>query len=421
MALAFSLAAAGDLHLGSSFAYLDPAQAEALGQAQVAAFYSLGKYCARQEVAYLFLTGDIFDKLDPTPALLKQFQQGLKLCPRTQIILLPGNHDPYFAGGLWDQVDWPSHLHIIRETGACWQSPRHPLRVYAAPFTSQSARQSLFEDFRPQLDQAYFNVLLLHGDLVKPGQESRYNPIPQAWLADSGLDLVLLGHHHQSSGLLPLDQAGTGYYLYPGCLLGRGFDEVGPKGFYAGQAQKVPSLLGGRPQVKVDLKFVQAPGPSFYRADLQLNQLNWDPDQDFNLQVREAMLHTLKSLSARPSRDLFSLQLKGTRPGKLDSNFLQQALADEVFYLQVRDLSQPAADWQRYSQEPSLRAQLAQLMLDLLASPDLDEASFQSRFLSQEDELSRQLGVLRSLPRDQQQVLLSLASDKLYAGLVEEA
>ncbi len=419
MAIAFSLAAAGDLHLGSSFAYLNQAQADILGQAQLEAFYSLCKYCARHTLDYLFLTGDVFDRINPSPALLKSFQQGLALCPETLVVVVPGNHDPYFAGGLWDQLKGRDQLHIIQHTGECWQSPRHKLRVYASPFFSRSADQCLFEEFDPTLDPGYFNLLLLHGDLVKSGQTSRYNPIPQAWLASSGLDLAILGHHHQASEVLNSGGRGEGSYLYPGCLMGRGFDEIGPKGFYAGRVAKQQPPAGLRSPVRLDIKFIQTPGPCFYRADLNLDQLNFELDQDLNLQIGQALQDKLKSLSEHPDRDLFKLRLKGTRPGRIELTFLRQLLADQVFYLELEDRSLAPADWSRYSHEPSLRAQLADLAQALLTSPRMDETSFQTLFLDQEDELSQQLRDLRRLPTDQQQVLLRLATDKLYAGLAE--
>ncbi len=420
MAIAFSLAAAGDLHLGSSFAYLTQAQADILGQAQLEVFYNLCKYCARHRLDYLFLTGDLFDKLDPTPALLKSFQQGLALCPKTFVVVVPGNHDPYFAGGLWDQIKGTDHLHIIRQIGECWQSPRHKLRVYASPFLSQSADQCLFEEFTPALDPTFFNLLLLHGDLLKPGQNSRYNPIPQAWLASSGLDLAILGHHHQASEVLHSGGRGQGSYLYPGCLMGRGFDELGPKGFYAGQVAKQSIQAGLGPQLQLDLKFIQAPGPCFYRADMKLDQLSYASDQDLNLQMGQALQAKLRNLSEHPDRDLFNLRLKGTRPGRIDLPFLRQFLLEQVFYLDLEDKTWAPADWSRYSHEPSLRAQLSDLAQALLTSPHMSEASFQALFLDQEDDLSQQLRDIRRLPEDQQQVFLRLATDKLYAGLAEE-
>lgn len=421
MAIAFSLAAAGDLHLGSSLAYLSQTQATRLGQAQLEAFYSLCKYCARHKLDYLLLTGDIFDQIDPSPALLKSFQQGLALCPESLVIVVPGNHDPYFAGGLWDQVPETSQLHIVREPGECWQSPRHPLRIYASPFLSQSADQCLFEDFIPSLDPHYFNLLLMHGDLVKSGQTSRYNPIPQTWLASSGLDLAIFGHHHQASEVISLAGQASVSYLYPGCLLGRGFDELGPKGFYAGQVIKRTSSQLDRASVQLGLKFIQVPGPCFYRADLRLDQLHLDADQDFHLQVAQALEEKVRSLSDHPDQDFFQLSLRGTRPARLDLAFLRQALSDQVFYLDLEDLSLPAADWTRYSHEPSLRAQIADLAQALLKSDRMDASSWQALFLDQDDALSHELKSLLQLPQDQQQTLLRLATDKLYAGLAEEA
>ena len=67
--------------------------------------------------------------------------------------------------------------------------------------------------------------MVVHGNPTQPS--SPYNPILPAQIAQSGLSYLALGHIHQASGLLT---AGGTAYAWPGCAMGRGFDELGQKG-----------------------------------------------------------------------------------------------------------------------------------------------------------------------------------------------
>ena len=69
--------------------------------------------------------------------------------------------------------------------------------------------------------------MVLHGDTLNPN--SPYNAVTKEQIASSGLRYLALGHIHQSSGLL---RAGHTAYAWPGCAMGRGFDELGEKGAY---------------------------------------------------------------------------------------------------------------------------------------------------------------------------------------------
>ncbi|WP_409968303.1 hypothetical protein RFF05_17610 [Bengtsoniella intestinalis] len=80
----------------------------------------------------------------------------------------------------------------------------------------------------PEDGRIHFGVL--HGDM-RSG-ESRYNPISKEDVAQSGLAYLALGHVHKRSEPAIL---GKTVYAYSGCMEGRGFDELGQKGFYQGE------------------------------------------------------------------------------------------------------------------------------------------------------------------------------------------
>ena len=83
------------------------------------------------------------------------------------------------------------------------------------------------------LDPSRINILVTHGDASSPS--SPCGPITEQGLASSGFDYVALGHIHKPTGVL---YAGKTAYCYPGCLVGRSYDEPGHHGAVCGTIEK---------------------------------------------------------------------------------------------------------------------------------------------------------------------------------------
>ena len=77
--------------------------------------------------------------------------------------------------------------------------------------------------FRPPQD-GLVNLGVFHTQVGKAGP---YAPTDPAFLAQSGLAYAALGHVHQTT---PPDLSLSTPWAYCGCLMGRGFDELGDKG-----------------------------------------------------------------------------------------------------------------------------------------------------------------------------------------------
>ena len=69
------------------------------------------------------------------------------------------------------------------------------------------------------------NIVVLHGQIASVSGVDQVN---LKRIQGENIDYLALGHIHSHSAE-KLDSAG--YYCYPGCLEGRGFDECGEKGF----------------------------------------------------------------------------------------------------------------------------------------------------------------------------------------------
>jgi DNA repair exonuclease SbcCD nuclease subunit len=95
-------------------------------------------------------------------------------------------------------------------------------RIYGAGYRSMDC-EGLLAGFRSRSDARY-HIGILHGDPVHTG--SPYCPITAAQIANSGLDYLALGHMHKQGGV----RQGKTLCAWPGCPMGRGWDETGIKG-----------------------------------------------------------------------------------------------------------------------------------------------------------------------------------------------
>lgn len=210
---------AADFHLDSAFSSLRPEQAAQRRQEQRLALQQLSQLA--QDCHLVLLAGDLFDSaqvyLDTVEAL-KRFFASVP-CP---VIIAPGNHDAVTEGSPYLREDWGENVRIFT-SGQIQRLvlPELGCHLYGAAFTAREM-PSLLENFRVE-DPTVTNIMVLHGD-VQPN--SLYNPISPQQIAASGLDYLALGHVHSQQ----IEKAGKTLWAYPGCFMGRGFDECGPKG-----------------------------------------------------------------------------------------------------------------------------------------------------------------------------------------------
>ena len=106
--------------------------------------------------------------------------------------------------------------------------PERNLVIHGAAFSGPEQPESLLAGFTAPAD-GKCHIGLLHGEL--DGAEARYGPIRREEAAASGLCYLALGHVHKRTAPLTL---GRTVCAWPGCPEGRGFDELGEKGFYEG-------------------------------------------------------------------------------------------------------------------------------------------------------------------------------------------
>jgi len=319
---------ASDFHLDSAFGALDARQAAARRRESRETVFRLANYVNRHDIDLVLLAGDLFDSGNAFRETGEQLAQALGQM-EAKVFIAPGNHDWYGPGSPWKTVAWPENVHVFTENILTEvELPEWNLVIHGAAFTGAEQSAGLLSGFTAPED-GKLHIGLLHGE-IDPA-EVRYNPIRKAEIATSNLHYLALGHIHKR--MEPVTYGAT-VCAWPGCIEGRGFDELGEKGFYEGTLED---------SGKISLTFVPF-APRRYEI-LEVDVTGKLP----RTAVEEA-------LPTETVRHLYRIILTGeTGEEGADAAALREALADRFYSLEVRDHTRVAEDvWQRAG-EDSLR------------------------------------------------------------------
>ena len=212
---------AADLHLDSPFTGRSAEQVARLKAALKRTPGQLAALCKAEGCDLVLLAGDLFDgpwSRDSFRALCAALE-----VMEVPVFISPGNHDyishdsPY-----WSEV-WPENVHIFtRPAMEAFPLPELDCCIYGAGYRSMDC-PSLLEDFQAE-GEARYHIAVLHGDPTTA--QSPYCPISAGQLRRSGLDYAALGHIHKTGQI----RFGRTLCAWPGCPMGRGFDELEAKG-----------------------------------------------------------------------------------------------------------------------------------------------------------------------------------------------
>ena len=318
---------AADFHLDSPFGALTTQQAAARRRESRELAFRLANYVNQQGIDLVLLAGDLFDSNSAFRETGEQLAQAFGQM-RARVFVAPGNHDWYGPGSPWLTVNWPENVTIFRENRlTAVDLPDWNLTIHGAAFTGDQQTSGFLTGFTvPEDGRTHFG--LLHGE-VDPA-EDRYGPIRREEIAGSGLTYLALGHSHKRTE--PFRCGGT-LCAWPGCPEGRGFDELGEKGFYQG------TLENGA----VSLRFV--PFARRRYEILEVDVTGKDP--------RAALEAALPPDTAQ---HLYRILLTGeTGEGGANAPALREALADRFYALDIRDHTRMAEDVWKREHEDSLR------------------------------------------------------------------
>lgn len=265
-----------DWHMDTPFTSFSEEQRTYLRREQLKIPGKIAEICRRENCDLVLLAGDVFDGT-PSREAIDAVRQALDDCA-VPVFVTPGNHDYCEAGSPWREESWPGNVTVFRGALESVVVPELDCRVYGAGYHSMDCGP-LLEGFHAQGTEKY-QIAVLHGDPVTAN--SPYCPITMGQVRDSGLHYLALGHIHKAGKF----QAGATLCAWPGCPMGRGWDETGERGIC------IVSL-----EETAQLRFIPLDAPRFYEVEADLSE---DPE------------NTLDGiLPAAGSGDFFRLTLTG--------------------------------------------------------------------------------------------------------------
>lgn len=188
-----------------------------------------------KKIPFLFIAGDFLEHGYVTRSTIQFVLEQLERIPQTQVLITPGNHDPYMDGSYYLKSElWPKHVHIF---GGEWEEHtwnEYQLKIVGRGFTSYEERDPQL----PTLDKKMRkNILISHGDLISQGQRSHYFPIYESSLTKLEFDYVALGHIHKAKQI-QLKNARKTLIRYPGSPEAHNWKELGKRSITMGTLDK---------------------------------------------------------------------------------------------------------------------------------------------------------------------------------------
>jgi DNA repair exonuclease SbcCD nuclease subunit len=276
----------------------------------------IAELCRLENCDLVLLAGDLFDGR-PNRDMVDIVKKSLADCG-VPVLIAPGNHDFCDRESPWITESWPENVYIFRGGLEAVSIQGLDCRVYGAGFQSMDC-ESLLNGFEAEGDEGYC-LAVLHGDPLQ--KNSPCNPVTASQVKQSGLDYLALGHIHKAGAF----RAANTLCAWPGCPMGRGWDETGEKGVCIVTLEEDAQI---RP---VSLDTIR-----FYELDVNVGA--------------DARAALESALPAVGSDDFYRINLTGE--GQVDLKTLRQAF--EGFpNLELRDRTDPPVDVWAEADEDSL-------------------------------------------------------------------
>lgn len=316
-----------DIHLDSKMERnLTTAQARERNAEICATFARMAAYATEQNVTAVVMAGDLFDRSRASAQTVGFVLDTVRSNPAVDFLYLRGNHDEDSFEG-WELPE------NFKTFGDSWTYHRYGDTVIAG-MELEPAYDAL------NLPEDTVNIVTLHGQIsTQPGEELIALPL----LKRKHIDYLALGHiHGYQTG--KLDDRGN--WSYCGCLEGRGFDELGPKGF----------VLADVKEKTVCTEFVPFARRTLEEVQVDITDL---------ITVSQILAAAEQASAGISSENLVKITLVGsyTLETQKDLQFLKKMLEGRFWSLRIKDESHLKIEKESYEHELSLKGEFIRLVM----------------------------------------------------------
>ena len=320
-----------DLHIGSPLtSRLSADKVRARKNELIANFESMIEEAIYQRIPLFIIAGDLFDSERITSSVAERVLGAIARNPSVEFLYLSGNHEKNAL--IESGVTLPKNLRLFGED---WT-------YFACGDVNVVGRSEISEGMFStlMLDPMKTNIVVLHGALAdgKSGGEI----IGKRDLQGLKIDYLALGHYHSYS---VHEISDTGIAVYAGTPEGRGFDEVGKKGFV------VINTDYGR----VRHEFVPYAKRTLRIVDVDLTGASTRGDVDARADA---------ALTGIPHSDLVRVVLTGKRSPELfpDCDAIASRWQSAFYHFEIKDESGIRIDPDEYKYDRTLKGEFIRLV-----------------------------------------------------------
>jgi DNA repair protein SbcD/Mre11 len=351
-----------DIHLDAPFSSLGGgSEKTALRRQDLKhTFEEIIKRAKAEEVQLLLISGDLYEHNYVSKATINHINDLFAKIPATEILIVPGNHDPYIANSFYKNFKWNENVHLLTDYDSYVTLDEIGVCVYGIGFSNFYQEKSLMYDIKP-IDREYINILLAHGTVDMNFKQNLYNPMDSGNLAGIGMDYIGLGHFHNRMD----DVGGYGIIYNPGSPEPLGFDETGEHGAFLGTISKTEQYKS-----KLDIEFIKL-GKKFYEC-LNVDINGCCTDEQMVLRVEEALNNSVNKQAYKLCEGLYSITLKGyvEKGFRVNTSFIQGILKDKVFFIKLKDETNIDYNFDEISREMGLRGLFTRKIYSLMAKTE---------------------------------------------------
>ena len=289
-------------------------------------------------VRAIIIAGDLFDSEKISRKALDISYEIIEASHDITFFYLPGNHegDAFLSSGR----DMPQNLKVFNSDWTYYE-------IGDITVAGRSdIREGMFESLKLSPDGK--NIVVLHGEARDRSASPDGIGIKDA--AGKNIDYLALGHYH-SYKTEAIDDRGVA--VYSGTPEGRGFDEVGDKGF----------VLLDTDRARMDFSF-----KSFANRKLHIVQV------DLSTAIKTADINDMvdRAIRSISYSDIVRVELCGKYSPSLwkDTGALLTRFSDKFYYFEVKDSSRLAINPDDFKHDKSLKGEFIR---SVSADTDIDE------------------------------------------------
>lgn len=229
----FKFIHAADIHLDSPLLNLDQydgAPSDALRVATREAFDNLIRLAIEEQVDFLLIAGDLYDKDSPdfnTPRHVRKKFRELQSCG-IRVFVIQGNHDAEATTKKsFAALSFPDNVHLFstKKAETVFLENRS-VAIHGQGFATRAVEEDLSASY-PAAVAGHFNIGMLHTNLGGSDSHDNYAPSTADGLRGKDYQYWALGHIHKRR-----EEAGgpKRQIRYSGNTQGRHIGEIGAKG-----------------------------------------------------------------------------------------------------------------------------------------------------------------------------------------------